>query len=168
MSSTFPLPFPPTLEQTIRGHPIKLWEQFFFLPIPIPPRKFDLVGSILFSRFAETYLGWEEMSDCPPLGTTFNYYGTIIEVITRELEEDRTIAPSFELFVSEERLQEYRDLFLLAGSCPRTGYGYLLGWSTWEEISAQPLRTDLRHAAKGVPLRALHPIQFLADYLRRP
>lgn len=88
-----------------------------------------------------------------------------VDVKTRQLHVDVTIAPNFDLRVPETEVQKPMDLFILAGYCPNTRYGYVLGWCSWEEMSARPIRTDIRFPAKCVPLLDLHPMAELERFI---
>jgi hypothetical protein len=90
-----------------------------------------------------------------------------VDVKTRQLHVDLTIAPNFDLRVPETEIRKPMDVFILAGYCPSTRYGYGFGWCTWDELQARPIRTDIRFPAKCVPLLDLHPLQTLPAYLAR-
>lgn len=93
--------------------------------------------------------------------------GTMVDVKTRQLHTDITIAPTIELRVPQTEFDRYQDIFVLAGYCPTTMYGYVFGWCTWEELEKSPVRTDIRFPAHCVPLTELHPMKFLELYASR-
>lgn len=90
-----------------------------------------------------------------------------IDVKTRQLHTDVTIAPTIELRVPQTEFDRYQDIFILAGYCPTTMYGYVFGWCSWEELEASPIRTDIRFPAHCVPLTDLHPMRHLERYTER-
>jgi len=70
-----------------------------------------------------------------------------VDVKTRSLHPDArtgsphadvTIASNFDLRVSHDSRypQRQQDIYILAGFCPMTRYGYVFGWCTWEEMQA--------------------------------
>ncbi|HYT41036.1 MAG TPA: hypothetical protein VEP90_01700 [Methylomirabilota bacterium] len=91
----------------------------------------------------------------------------MVDVKTRQLHTDITIAPTIELRVPQTEFDRYQDIFILAGYCPTTMYGYVLGWCTWEELESSPVRTDIRFPAHCVPLTDLHPMKYLELYAER-
>jgi hypothetical protein len=93
--------------------------------------------------------------------------GLMIDVKTRQLHTDVTIAPTIELRVPQTEFDRYQDIFVLAGYCPTTMYGYVFGWCTWEELQSSPIRTDIRFPAHCVPLTELHPMKYLELYSQR-
>jgi hypothetical protein len=130
------------------------------------------VGELVVEQFLSAYL--EEpfesfvtaINQCGGDLYDFRSRGLSIDVKTRQLHGDVTIAPSFDLRVSEDEVQKYQDIYLLAGYCPETQYAYLFGWATWDEVQCRPIRTDIRCPAKCVPLIDLHPMLTLPEYLR--
>jgi hypothetical protein len=60
--------------------------------------------------------------------------------------------------------EHYQDIYVLAGFPPQSRYGYVFGWCTWEELMAQPIRTDIKYPARCIPLIELHPMQDLERY----
>lgn len=91
--------------------------------------------------------------------------GLAVDVKTRQLHSDVTVAPTIELRVPQTEFDRYQDLFVLAGFCPETHYGYVFGWCTWEELVSSPIRTDIRFPARCVPLLDLHPMEELERYV---
>jgi hypothetical protein len=103
--------------------------------------------------------------------------GLTVDVKTRSLHPDArtnsphadvTIASNFDLRVSHDTRypQRRQDLYILAGYCPMTRYGYCFGWCTWEEMQAQPIREDIKFPARCLPLSQLHPMLELQRYVR--
>lgn len=90
-----------------------------------------------------------------------------VDVKTRELHTDETIAPTFDLRVPYTETEKYQDVFVLAGYCPQTGYGYVFGWCTWDELQAKPVKTDIKFPAKCIPLLELHPMLELETYVEQ-
>lgn len=104
--------------------------------------------------------------------------GLTVDVKTRSLHPDLrtgnphadvTIASSFDLRVSHDSRypQRQQDLYILAGYCPNTRYGYVFGWCTWDEMQAQPVREDIKFPARCIPLSQLHPMLELQPYCRQ-
>ena len=93
--------------------------------------------------------------------------GLNVDVKTRQLHTDVTIAPTIELRVPQTEFDRYQDIFILAGYCPTTMYGYVLGWCSWEELQDSPIRTDIRFPAHCVALTELHPMKYLQKYAER-
>lgn len=90
----------------------------------------------------------------------------MVDVKTRQLHNDVTIAPTIELRVPQTEFDKHQDIFVLAGYCPTTMYGYVFGWCTWDELIASPIRTDIKFPAHCVPLTQLHPMKYLESYAK--
>lgn len=131
------------------------------------------VGEFLVRDFCEYYLHcpWESLVEVvnPCGGDDYDLKvgpsGKQVDVKTRQLHTDITIAPNFDLRVPEPELEKYQDFYVLAGYCPTSAYGYVLGWCTWEEMQSHPLKRDIKFPAKCVPLLDLHPMQTFAAYV---
>lgn len=136
----------------------------------------DIVGKIgefVVQGFCDYYLSceWksmvEEVNDRGGDSHDFELAGLGVDVKTRQLHADVTIAPNFDIRVPQTELSKYQDVYILAGYCPETNYGYVLGWCSWEELQSQPIRTDIKFPAKCVSLVDLHPMLELEDYARK-
>ncbi len=139
----------------------------------------DLIGKLgefTVRSFLQDYLSssqvkWQDfVENINPRGgdrCDFLAAGLQLDVKTRQLYEDELISPLFSLCVPHTDVEKYQDLYILAGYCPNTSYGYVLGWCTWNELQSRPVNTDLKFAAKCVPLLDLHPMQLLRDYLEQ-
>lgn len=132
------------------------------------------VGEYVVRGFAEHYFRgpWESFVEVVnPKGgdtTDLKLWGAAIDVKTRQLHSDATIAPNFDLRVPEHEIAKQQDIYLLAGYCPGSAYGYLFGWCTYEELQVKPLLTEnIRFPAKCVPLVELHDIRDLECYCKR-
>jgi hypothetical protein len=129
------------------------------------------IGEFVVRDFCEQYIQaapWESMveqvnehgGDCCDLRLP----GVQIDIKTRQLHTDVTIAPSMELRVPKTELDRYQDIYILAGYCPETQYGYVFGWCSWEELQSKPIRTDIKFPARCVPLTELHHMLHLEQY----
>jgi hypothetical protein len=131
------------------------------------------VGEFVVRDFCEQYLtdgSWESyaerVNDRGGDITDILIHGMHVDVKTRQLHDDVTIAPSFDLRVPAGG-DHYQDVFVLAGYHKETRYGYCFGWATWDELMSQPIRTDIRFPARCLPLVDLHPILQLEHYATR-
>lgn len=133
------------------------------------------VGEYVVHAFASNYFAgkpWESFVDVVnPKGgdtTDMRLWGVDIDIKTRQLHTDATIAPNFDLRMPEHEVDKKQDVYLLAGYCPGSAYGYIFGWCTWDELQAKPLITEgIRFPAKCVPLVELHDVRDLERYCRR-
>lgn len=131
------------------------------------------VGEFLVQEFGEHYFQgpWESyvevINESGGDVTDLHLHSHPVDVKTRHLQEDVTIKPGFELRVPHFELDKYQSAYILAGYCRNTGYGYLFGWASWEELQARPIREDIPLPAKCVPLLDLHPMLELEPYLQQ-
>jgi hypothetical protein len=129
------------------------------------------IGEFVVSEFCGEYLNCRWSSFAEVVNSSggddhdLEICGLGIDVKTRQLHEDVTIAPNFDLRVPQTELSKYQDVYILAGFCPSTMYGYVLGWCTWEELQSQPIRTDIKFPAKCMALVDLHPMLEIEDYI---
>ena len=84
---------------------------------------------------------------------------------TRQIDVDTTIAPNFELVVKESQIRPYVRTYILVTFCLSTGYGYCLGWVTYNELNARPVGEWSNQKFKAIPVTDLHPMMDLQDYL---
>lgn len=134
----------------------------------------DLIGKtgeFVVREFCRQYLtcAWssmvEEVNSTGGDAHDLDICGLGIDVKTRQLHADLIISPNFDLRVPQTELSKYQDVYILAGFCPTSMYGYVLGWCTWEELQSQPIRTDIKFPAKCVALSELHPMLELETYI---
>jgi hypothetical protein len=132
------------------------------------------VGEFVVREFCRQHLtegDWQSMTEMVNAhggdNCDLTLLGQQIDVKTRQLHTDVTIAPTIELRVPKTEFDRYQDIFILAGYCPTTMYGYVFGWCSWEELEASPIRTDIRFPAHCVPLTELHPMRYLELYAKR-
>jgi hypothetical protein len=141
------------------------------------------LGEFVVREFCDQYL------DCPWVSMVkevnsqggdkcdLQICGLSVDVKTRSLHPDArtnspyadiTIASNFDLRVSHDSKypQKQQDLYVLAGYCPITRYGYCFGWCTWDEMQSQIVREDIKFPARCVPLSQLHPMLELQKYAR--
>jgi hypothetical protein len=155
-----------TLRETLPTSRIILWESFFFTRVI--GKDLDSIAEDLAHQFFSYYLDEFVVSAKSPHGEILvDVRGKLLSIRMRPLQSDLTIAPTFDLRVPANN-EAHRDIYILAGHCADTGYGYLLGFTTWDDLMSRPIQPELRYPSRAIPLMYLHPMQHLPDYLGNP
>jgi hypothetical protein len=97
--------------------------------------------------------------------TDFQIHGLLVDVKTRQLHTDVSIAPIFDLRIPKHELPKFQDVYVLAGYCPSSTYAYVLGWCSYEQVAEKELNTNVKYAAKCVPISELYRMDTLSSYL---
>jgi hypothetical protein len=132
------------------------------------------LGEFVFREFCSYYVQdtkWQSFAeDVNPRGgdrCDALVAGLQVDVKTRQLHVDETIAPTFDLRVPYTEVEKYQDIYVLTGFCTASNCGYALGWCTWEELQLREIKQDIKFPAKCVPLLDLHPMLDLEKYAQR-
>lgn len=140
------------------------------------------IGEFVVREFCQQYLHcpWrslvEEVNSQGGDRSDLQIIGLNIDVKTRSLNPDPrtggphadiTIASNFDLRIAHDSRfpPRHQDIYILAGYCPSTRYGYCFGWATWAEVQSRPIRDDIKYPARCIPLRELHPMLELERYI---
>jgi hypothetical protein len=155
----------PTLRDMLPPSRIALWEHFFFTRLS-GANSLESMGEDLLHQFASQYLDDCVMAISQPRGEALATCGSrSLSLRIRALETDITIAPTYLNLRVPANDRAHREIYLLAGHCAGTGYGYIFGWTSWEEMMSRPIQPELRYPARSMPLMDLHAMQSLAEFL---
>lgn len=158
----------PTLRDTLprdRDGKINLWNgHFFFTQTILSEEAPGIVregGRATLRAFLDSNTKSEwQMSRGRGPGSEFSVNGYRGVLYTRGIDNNQTIAPTFTMHIPAQDVVNHHDVYLVAGYCPASQYGYLLGWCTWGdlELSAQADSDGGRRIAL-LDLRPLHLLE---------